>query len=268
MTTTALLIQDREEQVLPLSTPHLSHSRINRYLTCPEQYRLYYVVGLRPIAPAASLVFGQFLHQALAHLFQHHGDPVGFFRELWGQIKDAQIAYSARETWETLGERGAHLLQLFVETQLPQMGEVEASEKPFRLSITGLNLPFVGIIDLLARVSEKKTIVDFKSASASYGEHDVVLNDQLTAYLLAESGADQAALCVFMKTKEHRIDWFFAPRDPQRVSRYLDKVKLIGREIGNHHFYQRPGKWCAWCDYLAVCLGEKEQVAARFMNVH
>jgi len=28
--------------------PNLSYSRINRYLTCPEQYRLYYLEKLRP----------------------------------------------------------------------------------------------------------------------------------------------------------------------------------------------------------------------------
>ena len=47
-------------------TPHLSYSRINRYLHCPEQYRLYYVENLRLRHPPANLVFGQIVHQALA----------------------------------------------------------------------------------------------------------------------------------------------------------------------------------------------------------
>jgi hypothetical protein len=46
--------------------PFLSHSRVNRYLLCPEQYRLYYIEKLRPKRPAASLVFGQVMHGALA----------------------------------------------------------------------------------------------------------------------------------------------------------------------------------------------------------
>jgi hypothetical protein len=41
-----LLAQDSEEILDRETTPHLSYSRINRYLTCPEQYRLYYVPGL------------------------------------------------------------------------------------------------------------------------------------------------------------------------------------------------------------------------------
>ena len=39
--------------------PHLSHSRLQRYLFCPEQYRLYYVESLRPKVPPAGMVFGQ-----------------------------------------------------------------------------------------------------------------------------------------------------------------------------------------------------------------
>ena len=45
MTATSLT-RDPEEALDQERTPHLSYSRINRYLTCPEQYRLYYVENL------------------------------------------------------------------------------------------------------------------------------------------------------------------------------------------------------------------------------
>jgi hypothetical protein len=50
-----------KEGLLPRG-PYLSHSRVSRYLQCPEQYRLYYVENLRPRIPAASLIFGQVIH--------------------------------------------------------------------------------------------------------------------------------------------------------------------------------------------------------------
>lgn len=34
------LVRDPEEIVQQEHTSHLSYSRVNRYLTCPEQYRL------------------------------------------------------------------------------------------------------------------------------------------------------------------------------------------------------------------------------------
>ena len=56
------LISEPEELLDRPPTRHLSHSRINRYLTCREQYRLYYVEQLRPKIDSASLVFGTVIH--------------------------------------------------------------------------------------------------------------------------------------------------------------------------------------------------------------
>lgn len=266
---TTLLLQDREEELLAASAPnHLSHSRISRYAQCPEQYRFYYVVGLRPKAPGAGLVFGQFVHQALAHLFQHQGDPLAYFREFWSQVKDAELSYSARDTWTTLSEKGSRLIERFMAEEFPRLETVEASEKSFEITISGLHLPFVGIIDLVAVMKAKRTIIDFKTSAASYEEHEVILNDQLTAYLMADSQADQCAFCVLVKTKEPKIEWHFAERDSGRIMRYLRKVELIGQAIQNGDFYQRSGKWCSWCDFLTLCLGSQDQTASQFVCVH
>ena len=67
-------------------TPHLSYSRINRYLTCPEQYRLYYVENLRPKIESASLVFGGLIHVALADFFREGVIPVDTFLREWDNL--------------------------------------------------------------------------------------------------------------------------------------------------------------------------------------
>src|SRR5438309_6418688 len=102
----ATLLKDREERV---QTPHLSHSRVSKYLHCPEQYRLYYVEHLRPKAPAASLVFGQVLHQALAQLFRAKADAVKVFQHAWNGLRAAALTYSDRESWEKLAHCGERL---------------------------------------------------------------------------------------------------------------------------------------------------------------
>src|SRR5437588_9443255 len=68
--------EEPEQRLDQEPAPHLSHSRIHRYLTCPEQYRLYYVEKLRPRVESASLVFGVVIHAALADLFRTGEDPV------------------------------------------------------------------------------------------------------------------------------------------------------------------------------------------------
>lgn len=37
----------------------------------------------------------------------------------------------------------------------------------------------------------------------------------------------------------------------------LAKVEYIAGEITAGHFYQRPGRWCSYCDFLPVCLGDE-----------
>jgi CRISPR/Cas system-associated exonuclease Cas4 (RecB family) len=240
--------------------PHLSHSRIDRYLRCPEQYRLYYMENLRLKFPSASLLFGQLQHQALAHLLKEEGDPVQLFLSLWGEAKRTELTYSKKQTWEGLRDRGRILLEKFVTEQLPQIGSVRAVEQDFQLSVRGLDVPFVGIIDLISECRGITAVTDFKTSASAYAGHEAIMSDQLTAYQLAVPEAQKLALCLLIKTKEPRIEWHLSSRSGERLIEYLKKVKLVAHEIHNQHFYKRPGQWCASCDYLPICLGDSKKV--------
>src|SRR5262245_21094134 len=92
------LTKDKDELTQPNTAPHLSHSRINRYLLCPEQYRFYYIENLRRRFPSASLVFGQVVHQALADLFNKKSDPIDFFLRTWSELKEVKLTYGKKKT--------------------------------------------------------------------------------------------------------------------------------------------------------------------------
>jgi len=260
-------LQDSEEPASSRQTPFLSHSRISRYLLCPEQYRLYYIENLKPKLPAASLVFGQAVHQALAVLFQSQDDPVRFFMKLWEEVNQLDVDYSPKESWEKLRVTGQRLLDKFIHEQAQRLGKVQAAERVFELNITCLDLPFVGVIDLVADLDGKKTVVDFKTAASSYEDHEVALSDQLTAYQLAEPDAEQTALCVFVKTKAPRIEWHLAERTGAQLVEFLAKVDYVAREIAARRFYKRPGRWCSWCDFLPVCLGDSQKVRETLVQI-
>jgi CRISPR/Cas system-associated exonuclease Cas4 (RecB family) len=234
--------------------PYLSHSRVNRYLMCPEQYRRYYVENLRPAVKAASLEFGQAIHQSLARFYQHQESPIKVFLEIWDSWREKELRYSYRESWDKLRERGHALLAQFQLRKQPALSCVEASEQKFELTISNLDVSFVGVIDLMARVDGVVSLIDFKTSSSAYQDHEVELSDQLTAYQLAKPEAHQSVFCVFVKTKEPRIDWYYSRRPPEQLTEYLEKVSQVGRLIQNQVFFKRPGKWCAYCDYLPVCL--------------
>jgi putative RecB family exonuclease len=262
-----LLLQEQEERAISNETPHLSYSRINRYLHCPEQYRLYYVERLRPKLSPAALVFGQVVHQALAHFFNRLGNPVEFFLAIWNEVKQHDVNYKQKESWEKLRSSGQGLLEKFCKEELHRFGQITAVEKPFELNITGLDLPFIGVIDLFAEVDGKRTLVDFKTSGSAYEDHEVILSDQLTAYQLAEPDVEQVALCALIKTKEPKIEWHLANRTGEQLTEYLAKAEYIGREILSHRFYKRPGRWCGYCDFLPVCVGDKQQTHETLIQI-
>jgi len=261
------LITEKDELALPSKTPHLSHSCINRYLLCPEQYRFYYIEKLRLKFPSASLVFGQVVHQALADLFNKKGDPIDLFLRTWSELKEVKLTYGKKQTWEKLQASGQGLLQKFVNEELPRISHVRAVEKKFELNISGLDLPFIGIIDLIAEVDSKNTVADFKTAASDYEEHEAPLSDQLTAYKLARPEAEQVAFWVLIKTKEPKIEWHPSTRSPEEMMEYISKVGYLAREIRAGNFYKRPGKHCSWCDYLPICLGDAKKVKETLMQV-
>jgi RecB family exonuclease len=261
------LLKEKDELALPSTTPHLSHSRINRYLLCPEQYRFYYIENLRPKFPSASLVFGQIVHQALADLFNTKSDPIDFFIRTWGELKDVKLTYGKKQTWERLKDSGQSLLGKFIREELSRIGQVRAVEKKFELNITGFDLPFIGIIDLVAEVDRKNTVADFKTAALDYEDHEAPLSDQLTAYKLAEPEAEQVAFWVMVKTKEPKIEWYPSGRSPEQLLEYISKAGYLAKQIKAGHFYKRSGKHCAWCDYLPICLGDARKAEETLVQI-
>ncbi len=249
------------------STPYLSFSRINRYLKCPRDYELYYIERLRPRFPSANLVFGQMIHEALADLFRSGANPVAQFQECWNAARDVKLTYSTRDSWERLNAIGVALLERFVAQELPKLSAVEAIEAPFQLDVTSLDLPLVGVIDLVAALSGLRTVIDFKTSAAGYGEHEVALSDQLTAYQLAEPTAQAAALCVLVKTKDPRIEWHVTARSGPQFGAFLGKARLVGEQIAAGAFYTRPGTWCAWCDFQPVCIGNEHAVRTTLVRI-
>jgi len=247
--------------------PYLSHSRVAKYLHCPEQYRLHYVENLRPRFRDADLVFGQLVHQALAQLFRTGANPAESFDNAWLVLADEPLQYGDRESWQVLRDKGAALLRKFIAEEAPRISAVRAIEKAFTLTITRLGAPLIGVVDLVAELDGTLTVIDFKTAKSSYPEHEVALSDQLSAYQLAEPDAEQVAFCVFVKTKEPRINWHISRREGANLSAYVAKVEHITSEILAGHFYQRPGRWCSYCDFLPVCLGYEEKVHETLVQI-
>ena len=111
---------DRNKPLNAGATPHLSYSRLQKYLTCPEQYRLHYIERFRPQVESASLVFGSVMHLALAELFRHGNDPNPLFLGEWDLLKSVNLRFSRKESWQRLRDIGQGLLDKFIQGEALQ----------------------------------------------------------------------------------------------------------------------------------------------------
>ena len=244
----------------------LSHSKVTRYDFCPRAYRHYYVEGWRPIAKRPSLLFGDAIDRSLSALFQQDADPLAVFGEAWEALKDAPVEWGKRHTWQALRDIGHALLERFVKEERPRFSEIRPECVQHHLSSELAGVTFIGYPDLYARVDGLRTLVDFKTAQASYDAEEVRLNEQLTAYwwLLETNGlpVDRVAFCVLLKLKEPRIEWHFATRSPEEVAEYRDKLALVAADIARGRFPKKTSSCGQWggCDYRPLCLGDEAAI--------
>ena len=122
-------IEEPEEVLDRVHTPHFSYSRINRYLTCPEQYRLYYVERLRPRIVAANLLFGALMHVALADFFREGVSPTATFLREWQNLKEIELHYGNRRSWETFEGKGENSLRDFSRRKFRKSRRSTASKR-------------------------------------------------------------------------------------------------------------------------------------------
>ncbi len=261
------IIRSADDVFAASDLPQFSVSRLQRYLTCPESYRLHYLERLRPKLQSANFVFGSALHVVLADYFRQGMNPQENFLHLWEGLKDIELHYGGKESWENLRTKGENLLSLFLAEEVQRITKVYAVERSFAFRISNLPMPFEGIIDLVADVDGKKTVVDWKTSASRYARHEVILSDQLTAYFLDQPDAEQLAFCVFVKTKRPKIEWLFAKRDGADFAEFLQKVAHVTSQIEEGNFYKRPGRHCGMCDFLPVCLRDKQAIEKTLIRV-
>ena len=189
------------------------------------------------------------------------------FQTQWEELVGVELRYKERETWEMLKEKGTKLIERFLAKEVPKLRAIRGVEKRFDLVVASLPLPFIGIVDLVAEVNGGIAVIDFKTAASGYDDYEVALSDQLTAYSLAEPEAIKVAYCVFVKTKDPRIEWHFAERTPNDRAEYVEKVRLSSEHILAGKFYKRPGKYCSYCDFLPLCMGDLKAATKTLVRI-
>ena len=224
--------------------PHLSASSINDYIDCGLLYKFSRIDKIPFEFVSDALEYGSTIHKVLADFYQEKmlGNKMivkelhQIFEEYWKDAAEGRddIKYANGKDFEILLSEGKDLLTTYY-NKLPEDDfKILAIEEPFSFSIDGLDVPIIGITDLVEE-DESGTIIitDWKTSGKSYSRDDVEKNFQLTLYNMGikENGyKDREILLRFdclIKTKTPKFEQYYTTRTESDERRAAKKILQV-----------------------------------------
>jgi len=251
--------------------PHLSASAVQDYLDCGMRYRLSRIERKPPECVHDSLVFGSVIHRALKlfhreRMIGNHLDTEDLlrgFEQFWREDAEdrPEIRWMEGACFESLLEHGRALLSVYHE-HVPRDGfRVVAVEEPFSLSVEGIPVPLIGVIDLVEEDSSGTiVVVDFKTTARACSTEEVNRSMQLTLYGMAVRSAgfeDREILVRFdclIKTRTPKFQQCYSIRTPEDEVRAVRKIRHIWDGIVKGVFIPNDHSWkCTRCEFRGYC---------------
>lgn len=262
--------------------PHLSASSINSYLECGLQYKFSRVDKLKPDFTADTLVYGSAIHKAIEYVQTNRlfGDSTSpqeaaeFFEKQWREAAEGNenIQYRKGTSFKSLLAQGRKLMSVYVEA-FPDTGcNVLALEEPFELKLEGVDIPIIGVMDMVEEDDSGTIIItDHKTAARAFSSEEIDKNFQLTVYHMAARKNGYAGRDILMKfdclikTKTPRFEQLYTLRSEEAELRAVKKIKCVYQGISKGLFIPNDNSWrCSTCSYKSHCLKwhENEQEEA------
>ena len=251
--------------------PHLSVSSVNSYIDCGLQYKFSKIDKQKPDFLSDNLVFGSCIHRILAEFNQEKmmGNILSsdeleeMFRNDWE--KSAQdnddIQYSKGKSYRVLLNQGVKLLAEFIKSVPENDNTILAIEEPFEFHIEGLDLPLIGVIDMIEEDPAGSLIItDYKTSKRAMAISEVDKNFQLTVYYTAAKANGYAdreinlKFDILIKTQKPKFEQIYTSRSYDHTARALKKIKHVYDGIQKGVFIPNDTSWrCSGCSYRSHC---------------
>jgi putative RecB family exonuclease len=251
--------------------PHLSATAISDYLDCSLLYKLARIDRLPPEFTPDALEFGAVIHKVLAYLYQEkltgrkHSlkELHEMFEHIWKETAEGRddILYKEEKDFETLLLEGKELLTAYYNKIPHDDFRIVAVEEAFTFSAQGLEIPIIGVFDLIEE-DEAGTIIitDWKTSARAYSIDEVDKNFQLTIYQMAlrsNGYGDREILLRFdtlIKTKTPKFEQYYTTRSPTDEQRAIKKIIQVWEGIKKQVFIPNDTNWkCKGCQYKTHC---------------
>jgi len=231
----------------------LSYTQIALYQSCPLQYKLQYIDGLKP-KYKWYFSFGSTLHLCAQYFFKVRVPPPPSLEELLQFYEGNWISegYESAEEEAKYKTYGREILSKFREIHSADFRMPVAVERIFYIDIEGIKLR--GFLDRVDKLdSGGLSIVDYKTNQALFTKDDLGKNLQLTLYQLA---AEQTwHMPVDRLTLYHlrsNTPCSCAARDEIQLEEAKHLVLEVAENITDGKFPATENQYCP-CDFAEHC---------------
>ncbi|HXE76395.1 MAG TPA: ATP-dependent DNA helicase [Candidatus Xenobia bacterium] len=255
----ALPADDPDEPVV------LSKSGIESYESCPLQYKLGNMWGLRGGATPA-MAFGLIMHRSVVEYFRA--------RQKRGEVTPQELLHLYEQQWRQAGwpfpdayqreqyrASGWRQLQEFHENQAEQEARVLELEKEFRWAWDE-TVELTGRIDQINQLDGHAVeIVEYKTGEPRPPEK-VRKDLQLALYAAAAEkhlGLRPQRLTLYNLTANQPIS--FAPEEKE-IAKALQRARDVADAVRAGEFDPKPGYVCKRCPYTLICPEFEQLVSA------
>ena len=250
---------------------HLSASSIGNYVECSLLFKFSKIDKIPIKQKSDSMEFGKASHLTLENFYQEKligeklllKDIHEFFETTWKIRAEGKtdIQYTKGHDFKSLLMLGKDLLTVWYNKLPDDNYTIIGIEEAFSFYLPGIELPFIGAMDLIEE-DEAGTIIitDFKTSGKAYSKDEVDQNQQLTLYQMALKSmgyVNREILLRFdtlIKTKTPKFEQYWTTRSELDEHRLIRKATQVWDGISKGVFIPNDTSWkCKNCSYAQAC---------------
>lgn len=252
-------------------TEHLSASSIGAYVECSLLYKFSKIDKLPMEEKSDAMEFGSSIHWVLEQYYQEKmigeklllKDIHELFEKSWRmRVEDkTDIKYTKNNDFNSLLMLGKDLLTVWYNKLPSSRYNIIGIEEAFSFYLPGIEIPFIGGIDLIEEDDSGTLIItDHKTSARAYSADEVDQNQQLTLYQMALKSigyTDRELLLKFdtlIKTKTPKFEQYWTTRSELDEHRLIRKSVQVWEGIKAGIFIPNDTSWkCNNCSYKTAC---------------
>ncbi|MBN2199117.1 MAG: PD-(D/E)XK nuclease family protein [Candidatus Aminicenantes bacterium] len=250
-----------------------SHSQLEKFETCPLQYKFVYVDRLRRYEEGVEAFLGQRFHETMERLYRERAfrlvpleELLDFYEKAWA--KKWHAAVRIRKEGRTADEYrliGRRCIEDYYRRYGPfDEGRILGLERTIRFSLDKEGrYGFKGVIDRLMKAPDGAfEIHDYKAGGTLPEQSKFDTDRQLAIY---QVGVQE----LWPEAKDVRLIWHYvafdmemrSSRTPEELEALKDDtMRLIDRIESETEFRPNESALCDWCSYWDLCPLKKHLV--------